>query len=350
MSSGGLGIIDPKAQFEALLAKLLVRGLAPGREPWKESLRHRADQVHLPVHNKGPNISDINWLFTAPKFKQTKCSFWKSILGCWLDVRVSLAKSKPTSHVEVLRQPIFNNPPILNTTDLPLGVCVFREGRAIDNSGCTRIKDLWDSEGRAWKSLQAFRMTYHATNMNNREIIIVSIPWNLATYTNRFKAGDWISKRVSGNNIALAWVYHVIGVTPNTVQAVEFQRVTPISLIKVANSSQVITFSPKGYHPIKVLSQERHGAPLRVAKELPSLTKPPLLWIFKSSFIDGLPWDPGEWHWQASSQMGDSPFFGYSVKRGYQNARKPTQSANICSFIQRLNLQNSTVTQVIARI
>ncbi len=40
LSSGGLRIIDPKAQSEALLAKLLVRGLAPRGEPWKEILRH----------------------------------------------------------------------------------------------------------------------------------------------------------------------------------------------------------------------------------------------------------------------------------------------------------------------
>jgi hypothetical protein len=33
LSSGGLRIIDPKAQSEALLTKLLMRGLAPGREP-----------------------------------------------------------------------------------------------------------------------------------------------------------------------------------------------------------------------------------------------------------------------------------------------------------------------------
>jgi hypothetical protein len=33
LSNGGLGIIDPKAQSEALHAKLLVRGLAPGGEP-----------------------------------------------------------------------------------------------------------------------------------------------------------------------------------------------------------------------------------------------------------------------------------------------------------------------------
>ncbi len=112
----------------------------------------------------------------------------------------------------------------------------------------------------------------------------------------------------------------------------------------------MITLSPEGYHLIMVLFQERHGAPYKVVRELPTLTKLPLFWIFESSFIDGLPWDPGEWHWQASSQMGDSPFFGYSTKRGYRNARNPTQSAYICSFIQRLNLQNSTVTQVITKI
>jgi hypothetical protein len=46
---------------------------------------------------------------------------------------------------------------------------------------------------------------------------------------------------------------------------------------------------PEGYHPIRVPFQERHGAPYKVAKELPSLIKLPLLWIFESSFIDGLP-------------------------------------------------------------
>jgi hypothetical protein len=40
---GGLGVTDPKSQSEALLAKLFVRGLAPGEEPWKELVRHKAD-------------------------------------------------------------------------------------------------------------------------------------------------------------------------------------------------------------------------------------------------------------------------------------------------------------------
>jgi hypothetical protein len=57
---GGLRIIDPKTQSEALLAKLLVRGLAPGREPWKELLRHKANQIKLLMHGMGPTTQDIN--------------------------------------------------------------------------------------------------------------------------------------------------------------------------------------------------------------------------------------------------------------------------------------------------
>ncbi len=43
LSCGGLRIIVFKAQSEALLVKLLVRGLAPRGEPWKEILKHKAD-------------------------------------------------------------------------------------------------------------------------------------------------------------------------------------------------------------------------------------------------------------------------------------------------------------------
>jgi len=102
-SHGGLGIIDPRTQSEALLAKLLVRGLAPGGEPWKELIRQKVNQTRLPVHGKGPNTPDINWLFAVPKFKQIRPSMWKSIVGSWLNVRLSLTKADPTSEAETLR-------------------------------------------------------------------------------------------------------------------------------------------------------------------------------------------------------------------------------------------------------
>jgi hypothetical protein len=79
-------------------------------------------------------------------------------------------------------------------------------------------------------------------------------------------------------------------------------------------SYQEVTLSLAGYHLIRVLSQEKHGAPFRVVKDISSLPKSTLFWIFEIDFINGLPWDSGEWHWQATPPLGDSPFCGYSAK------------------------------------
>jgi len=37
---GGIKIFDPEVQAKALLAKMVVRGLTPGSEPWKVLLQH----------------------------------------------------------------------------------------------------------------------------------------------------------------------------------------------------------------------------------------------------------------------------------------------------------------------
>jgi hypothetical protein len=70
-TKGGLGIIDPRTQSEALLTKLLIRDLEPRGKPWKELLRHKADQVRLLVHALGPNTQDIHWLFYCPQTQKT---------------------------------------------------------------------------------------------------------------------------------------------------------------------------------------------------------------------------------------------------------------------------------------
>jgi len=161
---GGLGIIDPKTQSEAMLAKLLVRGLAPGGEPWKELVRHKADQITLLVHGKGPNTPDIIWLFIAPKLKRIHCSMWRSIVEAWLNVRPGLSKADPTNTAETLRQPLFGNPLILNTSGAPLGIGDLREGSAFACYGCSRIKDLWNPVEKEWKSFSELGMSYHASN------------------------------------------------------------------------------------------------------------------------------------------------------------------------------------------
>ncbi len=95
IAQGGLGVTDPKSQSEALLAKLLVRGLAPGGEPWEELVWHKAGQMKLPHHGKGPSTLDLNWLFAAPKLKRLNRLMWKNIVEAWLNAKLGLSKLDP---------------------------------------------------------------------------------------------------------------------------------------------------------------------------------------------------------------------------------------------------------------
>jgi hypothetical protein len=197
-AQGGLGIIDPKVQSEALLAKLFIRGLVPGGEPWKELLRHMANQVKLLVHGLGPSTKDINWIFAAMKLKRPPTSLWKNILHAWMSVRPGLSKSEPTNSTEALRQPVFENPLIVNQEGKPLGLSGKSERNSLANTRCSRIRDFWDSEEKEWKGLSTLGVSFHPINKRNRDLIIASIPWDPATFNDVPSAGEWIGKKEAG--------------------------------------------------------------------------------------------------------------------------------------------------------
>jgi len=321
---GGLGVTDPKSQSEVLLAKLFVRGLALGREPWKEQVWHKADQTRLSVHGKGPINADLNWLLAAPKLKRLQCSMWKNIVGAWLNVRLGLTKSDPTTVAKTLRQPLFGNPSILSVSGTPLGVSGLSEGCAFAHSRCTRIKDLWFEKNMEWKGLLALGLSHHASNKRGKDIITNNIPWRPDEYDNLIQVGDWIGKPTLGSGNTMDWVYLVLECTLDKVNAIEFKKVMPSGRLQVT-THQPLTISMTNYRSIRVLSQENPGSTLRVARDPPVPGKKPhLYWIHETGFIQDLPWDPGEWHWRTTPPLGDAPFFGYTAKRGYINARNTT--------------------------
>jgi hypothetical protein len=176
IAKGGMGIIDPKTQSEVLLTKLLVRGLAPSGEPWKELIRHHVDQTKLPVHGKGPDTPNINWIFATPKLKRTPYSMWKSILGAWINVRPGLTKEDPANRAELLKQPFFENPSLTNSRGVPLGVNGQSKGCAFAWFEHTRIRELWNREAQEWKNLFDLGMHFHASNRASKDIILESIP------------------------------------------------------------------------------------------------------------------------------------------------------------------------------
>jgi len=350
IAQGGLGVTDPKSQSKALLAKLLVRGLAPGNKPWKELIRHKADQTRLPVHGKGPTNPDLNWLLSTPKFKRLQCSMWKSIVGAWLKVRPGLTKSDPMTADEILRQPLFGNPSILSASGTPLGVSGLNEGCTFAHSGCSRVKDLWSLENKDWRGLSKLGMSHHASNRRCKDIITASIPWRPDEHDNHIQVRDWIGNPIPGTCNLLDWVYHVLAHTCGKAEVLEFQKLMLNGRIQ-ATSQQVHTIFTVNYRTVRVLHQKKPGATLEVARDLSTPGKKPLLyWIFETGFIQDLPWDPGKWHWRSNLPLGDAPFFRYTAKRGYINTRKTTRSSNMVAFIQGFNFRNTSSAQMIAKL
>ncbi len=187
-------------------------------------VRHKANQIRLPVHGKGPNSPDINWLFAAPKFKRIQCSMWKNIIGAWLNVRPGLTETNPTNAAETLRQPIFGNPSIINTSGTLLGIGGLREGCAFARSKCSRVKDLWNSKDNEWKSLSELGMNFHASNKRCKDIITTNIPWRPNEYTNHIQVGDWISNPTPNLGTPLDWVYFVFEPARDIVKAMELKK------------------------------------------------------------------------------------------------------------------------------
>jgi hypothetical protein len=193
-------------------------------------------------------------------------------------------------------------------------------------------------------------VSFHPINRLNRNLIIDSNPWDPATANKKPVVGDWVSKKESDQTAPPEWVYQITDTTHASASAKEFKKLFSAGRIQATSSHDVI-IPLEGYKPVRVFAQEGHGATLRLAKDVPPPRKrPPIYWIFESGFISDLPWDLGDWHWKQTGNMGDAPFFGYSAKRGYRNARRKQHTPSIITFVQHLNLRNSTVAQVIARM
>jgi hypothetical protein len=267
-----------------------------------------------------------------------------------MKVRPGLSKATLTSTVEILRQPIFGNPLILNQLGAPLGISGLSEGNAFARVGCTRIKDLWNRVRQEWKSLAELEMSYHASNRKYKETFIANIPWLLSEDSSPLKSGDWISNPAPLSGPPLEWIYYIIDAAPSRAKVIEFKRISPEGRIQ-ASTNQVISIATNSFLLVRILSQESAKVSFRVAKELKTPNKKtPIFWIFETGFIQDLPWDLGEWHWKPTPPLGDASLFGYTAKRGYINAKAHTSPLRMISFIQGLSMWNTTTQQAIARI
>jgi len=121
------------------------------------------------------------------------------------------------------------------------------------SAGYTRVRDFWDPKLQNWKGLSALGVSFHPANKQNKDLIIASIPWNLATSTSRPQVGDWVSKREAQRNVSPEWVYQIMEATQTTASAREFKKSSPAGRIQ-ATSTQNIFIPLEGYEPVRVLA------------------------------------------------------------------------------------------------
>ncbi|CAM6062201.1 unnamed protein product [Sphagnum tenellum] len=141
------------------------------------------------------------------------------------------------------------------------------------------------------------------------EMITTSIPWRPDEHEGLIRVGDWLANTSPRASNPLEWVYLVLEPIGEAAAVLEFQRITHEGRIKVTTNQATRILTTK-LRPVRVLSQERPEATLNITREPPAQGKAPLLyWIFDEGFIRDLPWDPGEWHWQAISPLGNAPFY-----------------------------------------
>ncbi|CAK9233230.1 unnamed protein product [Sphagnum troendelagicum] len=172
-----------------------------------------------------------------------------------MKVRPRLTKAIPTTTAEILRQPIFGNPLVLNEREIPLGLSGLSEGNVFARADYTRTKDLWNFRRQEWKSLFELGMSYHASNKKCKESIIASIPWTLTESSSPMRNGDWISDLAPSTGAPLEWIYFILVATPGQARAIKFKRMTPNGRIQ-ASTNQIITITTGPLLLVRILSQE----------------------------------------------------------------------------------------------
>ena len=100
-AEGGLGIIDPELQSQAMLGKLVIRGLTPMGQTWKLLLQQVISSCT--PRRGGEWIPSLGWIFTSAPLTRPRSPFVRSLLTIWRRLHLSLLQSPPSYQEEINR-------------------------------------------------------------------------------------------------------------------------------------------------------------------------------------------------------------------------------------------------------
>ena len=207
ITQGGMQVLDPTTQIQALLTKNLVRGMQPGTEPWKVFIQYRIHQVSYKRSGQWP--AHIKWILQpVNKLKLTGSILWRGIVNNWSELQSGLEHIPPFTPPEILREPLFGNRFIVSNTGLPWGIDPGSNFHNWAKKGITTIGDFWNEDNQDWRTVEDLRRTLNSrTRVVQRQLqlLIHNIPWR-PTSRHIATTQAWVSVRVDGD---IVFVYHI---------------------------------------------------------------------------------------------------------------------------------------------
>ena len=309
VTHGGIKVFDPEAQANALLAKMIIRGLAPGNEPWKALLQHRVRSIQLDRGGTWPK--DEWWLFVASKILLQGSPLWQGIWKAWVSVRPGVRKMLPASREETLRQPLFFNENIRNEEGRMWGEIHSQMFRFWAIRGITRVRHLWDSSLNTWRSPEDIYLQVRPHFVEGIcSEIFQSIPWR----DTQVQPDDWIGLDYMITPQIPAF-FHIQEVKEFGFSASRYNIVPGSERLYL--TGEKVEIPRLHMTPARTLFRSYQG---KVESFNPKI--PPdgnlMPWIFRGGLIKELDFDPKEWMWKRKGTLEEVGFFGYSTKRGYR--------------------------------
>ena len=314
---GGMRLIDPMAQAQALFTKTLIRGLMPGEEPWKTFFK--AAFAKLQPTGKAVWPPAQQWLTQVKTVKASPHSdFMQALLKVWHRQKSFLKQETPQTPAQILRQPLFGNALIKDEQGFPLGLGGHKHLETWANSGITVVGHLWNWEAQTWLDWKDLREQLppkeRHTGAAVSQWIISRIPWNPRRPLPPAQ-GTWLS---SNQPERPSTAYHIIEnkENPGLLQALVFSIPTSRNRL-TQQGEKPIAVPDRNLNFIRVVQWSKLKKGFMSINPKKPVPDTDTVWLYEDGYVTDLPWDPGEWHWRKIGHLQESPFYAYSARRGY---------------------------------
>ncbi|GBG85160.1 hypothetical protein CBR_g39725 [Chara braunii] len=309
---GGLGLVDPTRRNQAQLLIWVKKAAELGEAEHWVALA----ECVLMAEWELSRPKEVWACFFMPSFrkKKLKSGFWEPIRKAWKKMPPD-SRSPPSTKEEVLRQLLFENPAVVDSTGTPIPA----DGKAGTfeqawvRRGIVRVEDLWSLTLGGWIPLSDLKLKLRGLQRTAEhwDQITDAIPqeWiQILGPEGTDPPGTWyISDTEPGGDV----LWKVLETLPSGLRRVErWRNDGPLNLLSFVEETTTTVWD----NPSQVRVVEVHTKGSRSKH---------LAWVGKSP-LRSLRVDPVAWSWSANTAgSNEISLQEYTVAHGYQIACKP---------------------------